>query len=253
MLRFIEIGNNSFIPSYNLLIGIGIALAMLFLQYQNEFKQHRENVKLSIHLSILLSLIGGFVGAFLFDAYTQNIHPTFENFNGIGLTFLGGLISGLLIIILLLKYFSISILQTLNQLTLPFCIAHFFGRLGCFLAGCCFGLPTSSIFGIAFPVDSLPYNHYHHLLKIHPTQLYESFFALFIFIVLPMIKAKDKFYSYIISYSIFRFLLEFVRADNRGEIFNQNVFSPSQLISITIAILITVILVRSKQVQTLKP
>jgi phosphatidylglycerol:prolipoprotein diacylglycerol transferase len=220
-----------------------MALAMLYLQYLPSFKLKHDSEKYKTHLSLLVSIIGGFAGAFLFDAYSQGIHLSFENINKVGLTFLGGLLSGLIILMISLKFFKLPILATLNILSLPFCIGHFFGRLGCFMAGCCFGSPTDSMFGVVFPVDSLPYNHYHELIKIHPTQLYESVFVLSVFWFLTKSKYKNPFFFYIISYSIFRFLVEFIRSDDRGEIFSQNMLSPSQMISVITAIVCTGLIV----------
>lgn len=223
-----------------------MALAMLYLQYQPLFKLKHDSEKFKIHLSLLISVIGGFAGAFLFDAYSQGIALTFENVNKVGLTFLGGLLSGLTILMVSLKLFSLPILETLNILSLPFCIGHFFGRLGCFMAGCCFGSKTSSIFGVVFPVGSLPYNHYHELVKIHPTQLYESVFVLAVFVFLTKSKYKHPFYFYIIAYSIFRFLVEYIRSDDRGIIFSQNMLTPSQMISVLTAIVCTGLIFANK-------
>jgi phosphatidylglycerol:prolipoprotein diacylglycerol transferase len=232
MLRYLHFGPGALIPSYNFFVGIGMALAMLYLQYQPLFKLQRDNEKYKVHLSLLVSTIGGFAGAFLFDAYAQGINLTFENINQVGLTFFGGLVSGLMILIISLKLFSLPLLETLNILTLPFCIGHFFGRLGCFMAGCCYGSPTNGILGVVFPKGSLPYEHYHELIKIHPTQLYESFFVLSLFVFLIKAKYKNPFYCYLISYAVFRFLVEFLRSDNRGTMFNQDMLSPSQMISV---------------------
>ncbi len=249
MLRYLDIGNNNFIPSYNLFVGFGIAMAMLFLQYQKLFKTKTETVKHKIHLSLIISILLGFIGAFIFDAYSQNIALTFDNLNLIGLTFLGGLLSGLLVLVICLKLASLPVLLTLNIMATPFCIAHFFGRLGCFMAGCCFGSPTNSIVGVTFPIDSLPHNHYHELIKIHPTQLYESAFVLCLFVFLTKFKTNNQFYIYILTYSIFRFLVEFIRADDRGIVFNQNTFSPSQIISLLTVVLITALILTNKNFQ----
>jgi len=249
MLRYFNIGENSVIPSYNLFIGLGIAIAMLFLQYQKLFKEKSEKDKHKIHLSLIVSIVLGFVGAFIFDAFSQNVALTFNNLNKIGLTFFGGLISGLLILVICLKLSKLQVLATLNILTIPFCIAHFFGRIGCFMAGCCYGSPTKSVLGVVFPIDSLPYNHYHELIKIHPTQLYESIFVLFLIAVLTKFKIKNQLYFYILTYSIFRFLIEFIRADNRGTVLNQSLFSPSQIISLIVVILFTFIILANKNSQ----
>lgn len=219
-------------PAYNLCISIGIALAMLYLQYLPEFKAKPEDTRFKIHLSLLLSILTGFAGAYFFDAYTQGISVRLDTMDQVGLTFFSGLLTGIFILCLFLKIFSLPVLTTLNQLTLPFCIAHIFGRIGCFLAGCCFGAPTDSVFGVTFPRGSLPYMHYHGFIKIHPTQLYESFFVLLVFLALKITKAKQPFFIYLASYSVFRFFVEFIRADNRGTAFNQHYFSPSQLISL---------------------
>jgi len=250
MLRFINIGENTFIPSYNLFVGIGIAIAMLYLQYQKLFKEKRENEKFKIHLSLIISIIFGFIGSFILDAFTQKIPITFDNLNKIGLTFFGGLISGSLILFLSLKFFSLPVITNLNILTIPFCIAHFFGRIGCFMTGCCFGSPTNSIFGVVFPKDSLPYNHYHEFIKIHPTQLYESAFVLLLLFFLTKFKIKNQFFIYVISYSIFRFFIEFIRADNRGIVLHQNLFSPSQIISILTVIFFTSLIFINKNLHT---
>ena len=249
MLRYLHVGPDSFIPSYNLLVGIGIALAMLYLQYHPLFKSKSDSEKYKIHLSLLVSIIGGFAGAFLFDAYSQGINLTFENINQVGLTFFGGLLSGLLILMVSLKLFSLPLLNTLNILSLSFCIGHFFGRLGCFMAGCCYGSPTDSVFGVVFPKNSLPYDHYHELIKIHPTQLYESIFVLAVFVFLTKTKNKNPFYIYLISYAVFRFLVEFVRSDNRGVIFNQQLLSPSQMISIITVITCSVLILINRLLQ----
>ena len=182
MLKHLYLGENFIIPSYNLFVSIGIASAMLFLQYNKGFKQKKENEKFKIHFCLLISIICGFIGAFVFDAFSKDIALTFDNLHKIGLTFFGGFISALFILIISIKLFSFNVLATLNILTRPFCIAHFFGRIGCFMAGCCYGNPTNSIFGVVFPVGSLPYNQYHQLIKLHPTQLYESFFILILFL-----------------------------------------------------------------------
>lgn len=249
MLRYLDIGNNNSIPSYNLFVGIGIAIAMLFLQHQKAFNTKTENEKHTIHISLIISIISGFIGAFVFDAYSQNISLTFGNLKQIGLTFLGGLLSGLMVLVVCLKVASLPVLQTLNFITTPFCIAHFLGRLGCFMAGCCFGSPTNSILGLTFPIDSLPHNHYQELIKIHPTQLYESAFLICLFAFLVKLKTKNKFYLYILSYSIFRFTVEFIRADERGTVMDQNIFSPSQIISLVIVISLTTLIFTNKNYQ----
>lgn len=236
MWRYIQIGEDSFIPAYNLFVGLGIALAMLYLQYEKKFANFSFQKKNAIHTGLFISIIFGFIGAFTFDAYTQGIKLSLSNLNQIGLTLLGGIVAGLLTFSIFLKIKSIPVLSTLNILTPAFCISHLLGRVGCFFTGCCYGSPTNSIFGVQFPKDSLAHTHFQADLHVHPTQLYESIFILFVFIFVRRSSINNKFLFYIISYCIFRFFIEFIRADNRGIIFNQSFLTPSQFISLTIAV-----------------
>jgi len=231
MLQYFTFAENAKIPSYNFFVGLGIALAMLYLQYNHWFKQRTQKEQHNIHVSLLLATLIGFAGAFAFDAYTQNLPINFENLNRIGLTFFSGLLSGLTLLVLFLHIFKLPIIAALDNLVESFCIAHIIGRIGCFFAGCCYGSPTNSILGVTFPEGSLPHSHHLHE-KLHPTQLYESFFILVIFLFIRIKRPKDPFFIYLLSYSVFRFFLEFIRSDNRGTALEQSVFTPSQLISL---------------------
>ena len=94
-------------------------------------------------------------------------------------------------------------------------LGYAFGRIGCFLNGCCFGLPTNLPWGVVFPPGSLA-DFYCHGERLHPTELYSSFSGLLIFIILALLYRHKKFNGQIlfwglILYSIYRFLVEFLR------------------------------------------
>lgn len=121
-----------------------------------------------------------------------------------------------------------------------------FGRLGCFLAGCCFGNVTDSATGIAFPRHSPAWDKHlslhsiteqaSHSLPVHPTQLYEAVACLLIFLVCLWRYRRgarfpgEVFFLFMLQYAVFRFLVEFLRADDRGEWFG--LLSTSQWISV---------------------
>lgn len=142
------------------------------------------------------------------------------------MTFLGGLFGG--VIGFLVPYFIMrkNIKFDIKPIIViaPICIviAHFVGRIGCFLAGCCYGKETDSWIGIDFPNDGLG--------KVIPTQLIEAIFlfvlAGVLVLVLLLTKFKYLFIIYLGSYSIFRFVIEFFRGDERGVAF---ALSPSQV------------------------
>jgi phosphatidylglycerol:prolipoprotein diacylglycerol transferase len=91
----------------------------------------------------------------------------------------------------------------------------FFGRMGCFLNGCCFGQPTALPWGVDFPQVA---GHG----RVHPTQLYEALGALALFCVLSFYLRPRKrrhgqvFAGLLVGYGTLRFFLEFLRADERG-------------------------------------
>lgn len=120
-------------------------------------------------------------------------------------------------------------------------LGHVFGRLGCWAEGCCHGSPTGLPWGSAFmdPASSVPPRLLGVLL--HPTQLYEAFgsalaAAVLIGKVLPDIRSGKlrygtAFLGYILYYSLLRFMLEFLRGDDRG-VFLSPALSPSQWVSL---------------------
>jgi len=111
------------------------------------------------------------------------------------------------------------------------------GRLGCFMAGCCYGAPADVPWAICFTNDYAAENmgtplHVH----LHPTQLYESAGTLILFGFLMWRLSRRHINGQIILeylgiYAILRFIIEFFRADDRGDVFN-GLFSTSQFISV---------------------
>ncbi|MCO4761007.1 MAG: prolipoprotein diacylglyceryl transferase [Myxococcales bacterium] len=121
------------------------------------------------------------------------------------------------------------------------------GRLGCFLAGCCFGGVTEGPTGIAFPrfspawhrhvTDHLIDRSAHASLHVHPTQLYEAIAAALIFALGYWRYRKGRhfrgelFFQFLALYAIFRILVEFIRDDDRGQ-WLWGLATTSQLVSL---------------------
>ena len=111
-------------------------------------------------------------------------------------------------------------------------LAHACGRIGCFLAGCCYGRETDSFLGVVFPEHSMAPSG----VKLLPTQLFSSAgdFLIMAILLLYSRKTRPKGRTgalYLILYGIGRFLIEFLRADDRGTVGS---LSTSQFISIGI-------------------
>ena len=106
-------------------------------------------------------------------------------------------------------------------------VAHGFGRLGCLTAGCCHGCQTDSWCGIMM-YGNMGY------AKYIPTQLFEAIFLFLLcaFLVLRAIEQKKYNFSvYTVAYGVWRFFIEYVRADYRGSTF-VSFLTPSQLVAI---------------------
>ena len=120
-----------------------------------------------------------------------------------------------------------------------------FGRMGCLLAGCCFGKPTNSSLGLVFPPNSpasesefkagLLRSMSESSLNVHPTQIYESgaSFAIAALLILYVHVRKrydgQVFLAFVALYAGVRFALEFLRSDDRGGLLG---LSTSQLIGV---------------------
>jgi phosphatidylglycerol:prolipoprotein diacylglycerol transferase len=151
-----------------------------------------------------------------------------------GSIFYGGLIGSIGITYIFRKRF-IHYKQIIEIVTPAIPLFHFFGRIGCFLNGCCFGVKNS----IGFMFKSSPIGIANGITRF-PVQLIESVFNLILFIVLHGLRAKKPFKNYLFQfylllYSTGRFILEFYRGDiYRGVYFY---LSTSQIISIIIFVI----------------
>lgn len=237
MHQYLDLGSGIVIPMYNLMIGIGAIIGFLVLE--NEIKKLKIDFQTDkkIYYSIIISAICGLFGAKLFEVVYKQFHFSLQNFYTSGLTFYGGLIFGVCSFFLINKLFKTNNTLAFNLVVPSLILMHGFGRIGCFLAGCCYGKPTNSMLGVCFPEGSIPAKHFGELSCLHPVQLYESFFLFLLFLVIiKFVSFEFRTALYFIAYGVFRFFIEFLRADYRGK-FLTNSFSPSQIISIFIFIL----------------
>jgi phosphatidylglycerol:prolipoprotein diacylglycerol transferase len=142
-----------------------------------------------------------------------------------GLSWFGGLILGGLTGIAYLKKKKLAVYKVLDIVSPFVALGQAIGRIGCLLNGCCFGKESSS--GLYFPV---------HKLVLIPAQLYSSLILIFIFIILRFLQDRphregEIFFTYLLLYSVKRFFIEFLRADNEIILLNLTLF---QIISIII-------------------
>jgi phosphatidylglycerol:prolipoprotein diacylglycerol transferase len=157
-----------------------------------------------------------------------------------GLAFYGALLAGLPVAIWFSRVAGLGVWRTLDILGVFIPLGLAFGRLGCLLAGCCHGAPSGAAPGLVFAdPDCLarPLG-----VPLHPTQLYEAGLMLLLFGLLWHHKRRRRrfegqaFLGFVALYSALRFLLEFLRGDNRGAWFG-DALSSSQVLSIPLLLL----------------
>jgi phosphatidylglycerol:prolipoprotein diacylglycerol transferase len=160
-----------------------------------------------------------------------------------GSVYYGGLIGGIVTGFILSKKTS-RYNKFIDIVAVSIPLFHFFGRIGCFLGGCCYGIKSN----IGFIYRKNPIIEANNVMRF-PVQLLEASFNIVLFILLNYLlkrnKLKDKLlYLYLFLYSVARFFLEFLRGDEyRGRWFT---VSTSQIISILIVLLLIIRLIRKK-------
>lgn len=188
---------------------------------------------LRFYVVLVLTGLSSFIAArIFFEAHHYNPGMNLESMlTGNGTESTGAYTGGILGAFLFLKFFKINYLKAFDAIAPAIALCLFFGRLGCFMDGCCFGKITSLPWGISFPQNSPAYlmqlnqgvidTSYDHSLPVHPTQVYEMLFGLLLFIILIFSrKLKNTpglgLVIYFICYAVFRFVIEFLRGDDRG-------------------------------------
>ena len=224
------------ISLYSLCFFIGLVIGSLFAVYY--FAKFNDINKEDVFYAILFGTIGIAVGAKLLYILTiipgiiQNIQSigfikTIQAISQSGFVFYGGLIGGILGIVIYSKLFKVSAKKLLLTIVPVIPLVHSFGRIGCLMAGCCYGKDSEN--GLYF--SSLG-------RKVIPTNLYEAIFLFLLSAVLIYLifKKQCQFTMpiYLLCYGVFRFIIEFFRGDDRGKLFG--FMSPIQWISIFLII-----------------
>ena len=236
MLQNIIIADDFIISTYNIMWGLALICGFIYLEKEFESNAINYNSRKNIKLYIIIALLFAVIGARLFDYFVHR--GEIESLFAAGFTFYGGLLFGGVILVVLLASSDLLIFKTLNLLIPSLVIGHALGRVGCFLGGCCYGKPTASPLGVIFPENSLASLEYGVGTAVHPTQLYEALFLFILFFILiKTISFKKRIAIYLISYSIFRFIVENFRGDDRGVFIKTLNLSPSQVVSIFLLLL----------------
>lgn len=228
------------LPSYGVMLALAFSTAYFISLHRatkiGDDPKHIENL-------FLLIVLGSVVGSRLFHvvfeepayyaAHPEKIIAVWEG----GYTLYGALLVSIAMIWIYTRGKKIDYLNFSDIASLATAAGIGVGRIGCFLAGCCWGKPTPCFLGVTF-------SHPHTFanvrnVPVHPSQLYESAGCFLIFGYLWWLFERRTyrgqiFFHGLTLYSILRFLIEYFRGDDyRGYVFN-GLLSYSQLVSLTI-------------------
>lgn len=235
MMPFIRFGHY-LIPSFFLIISLGLTALLFFLSFRvNLFNKDR---KIAFNI-VLVLMISGFTGGRLLHIlyeepayYFENPWKAFAFWNG-GFVFFGGLILSWLAVCVYCRFKKINFWEWADFYAPILSLGHAIGRVGCMLAGCCFGTYCT----LPWAIDGR-----------HPAPIYLLIAELVVFIVLislEFIQRKKNvflpsgiiFLIWLLLHSTVRFFVEYIRDDFRGSFWNipyLGELSISQLISLVL-------------------
>lgn len=229
------------ISLYELCIVFGVIAAMAMFRVLADKRGLSARLQNGVLLNVPFALFVGYPSAVVVQWIYNGIRDgKFSDSifaSSTGSTFYGGLIGGAIAFLafyFVYGYFRLKDREHLKQFPAmleiaPPCItiAHALGRVGCFFAGCCYGIRTDSFLGVYLDDPAIPH-------KVLPTQLFEAAFLVVLCTFLVLRFLDGKHYGmplYLTLYGCWRFSIEYLRGDDRGETFI-SFLTPSQLTAI---------------------
>jgi phosphatidylglycerol:prolipoprotein diacylglycerol transferase len=229
------------IYAYGFFIVAGFAAATVL----GVLKIRKSDIKISFENGVDLffyTILSAFLGSRIlyvllhFDVFRRDPLQIFKLWEG-GLVFYGGLVAAAAVAFWVMKRHRLPVWKLADLISPLIALGLSFGRMGCFLAGCCYGKETSLPWAVIFSnPDSLARLN----VPLHPTQLYDAANGLALFFFLSWMEKRKTFdgqifWLFLALYSITRFIIEIFRGDPRGGVFG-DLLSTSQAIGILLAI-----------------
>ena len=230
---------------YGVCIAVGFLLATgLMIQLRHYAGMSRDHVFDIAMLSIFSGIIGArvfFVIQFWNEQFAGRPFSAVFRVDKGGIVFYGGFIAAFASLCIYAFRKKLSIRLILDLAAPAIALGHAFGRLGCFLQGCCFGrcAPENFPGAVRFPAGSMPFHRYPgpdglHSLPLYPVQLYECALNLLLSALLVILLRKNRKPGriaavYLIAYAAIRFTIEFFRGDHTDSFLHM---TPSQNIAL---------------------
>ena len=245
------------IYSFGFMLVVAFYSCYFLLNAELKILGHDEKLASDI---IFWSAFGGILGAKIYylieniDRVLDSYDPLGMIFSGAGLVFLGGLMGSIICVSIVIRKNALHWLTLANIISPLIFLGYAIGRLGCFLVGDDYGIPSKLPWAMSFPngipptttatfSDIYPWidlsGFEPGLITVHPTQLYEAIVCLLLFFLLwsyrkvPFVKDK-LFFIYIFLAGVERFLIEFLRTNQKYVL---ETFSGAQIISLAMIII----------------
>lgn len=226
----------------------GLVVSLAVAKWQGRYSE--EIMDLAFY-----AILGGLMGArvwevmFSWDYYSEHLLEIPAIWQG-GISVQGSILGGLLAVIWYCRKHNIALLAMLDTLAPGVLVGQAIGRIGCFLNGCCYGLPHEHL-GIVYPAGTDAYFAF-GAQPLFPAVLFEAawdLLALGILLVVYRRRLLPGFIalSYFVLYSIGRFTLEFWRGDSLRTLMNFKAAQVSSIITIIVAIILMFYLYRQNQ------
>lgn len=206
------------IRSYGLMLAIAFLVGTV-ISLREARRMHIDEDKLVT--VILIALVGGVLGAraMYVVEHIQQFQREWTSVLALwqgGLTLYGGVVAGSAAALLSARRMGLPMWGVADALTPALALGMMFGRVGCFLNGCCYGRPTSLPWGVTFPADSFAGLEFGNA-PVHPSQLYFALAGLVLFGVVWMLRTRIAtpgvlFWSFIVMFGLSRIPLDFTRA-----------------------------------------
>jgi phosphatidylglycerol:prolipoprotein diacylglycerol transferase len=244
--------------SYGFLIALGAiaGVGYMAVQGKKELGLSFDKVNNLFLVIFIAAVVGGKVFLFFEEPSSYLSHPE-KLLSGSGFVFYGSFLFAIPAMAWFFKRNAIDPYKMLDIMAITTCLVHMFGRIGCFMAGCCYGSVTNSVFGVQFHDPACYANPLN--VPLHPVQLYEAGYIFLVMVFLFMMRNRRQFYgqlflTYLLLYGAGRFMLEYIRGDAGRGFVVKDLISHSQFIALTIIGVVVFVYWRwSKTNRILKP
>jgi len=236
------------IYSYGFMIALGVicGVAYMAIRGKKEIGLTFDTANSLFLYIFAAAFIGGKAFLFFEDPSYYLSRPE-KLLAGRGFVFYGSFLFAIPTMYWFFKKYKLPTYQMLDIMAITTCLVHLFGRIGCFMAGCCYGKPSDTFFGVTFTDPACqadPKN-----TPLHPTQLYEASFIFFVMLFLLFLRDRKSFHGqlfllYMLLYGTGRFLLEYLRGDIARGFIIEDILSHSQLIALSIIFVVLMIYFR---------